>query len=262
MAGCFHRVGVVRAHHAKGLESRMVSRRLSTLCAAWLTLLGLTACTNPAVSKAPEESVKPGINEPFLTASDEDVQTFVNMFEGESREISTARNQILAALDVRPGMAVGDVGAGTGLFEPLLNNSVGARGKVYAVDLSSAMLEHLRKRVEDENLRRVEVVACTETESGLEPGSVDLIFVCDTYHHFEYPQTTLASLKDALRPGGTLAIVDFERIPGTSRPWVLNHVRIGKEETRSEIELAGFEFLAEPKIEELQENYMILFRRP
>jgi|FLOH01.1.fsa_nt_gi ubiquinone/menaquinone biosynthesis C-methylase UbiE len=262
MAGCLHGVGVVRADHAEVLESCMTFRRLSTLHLAWFTLLGVAACSNPAVSKSPEVSVKPGINEPFLEASDEDIQKFVNLFEGESREISTARNQILAALDVRPGMAVGDIGAGTGLFEPLFNNAVGAKGKVYAVDLSPAMLEHLRKRSVEENLRRVEVVACTETECGLAKGCVDLIFVCDTYHHFEYPQTTLASLKDALRPGGILAIVDFERIPGTSRPWVLNHVRISKAETRSEIELAGFEFLAEPKIDELQENYLILFRRP
>jgi predicted methyltransferase len=69
-------------------------------------------------------------------------------------------------------------------------------------------------------------------------------------------------LKDALRPGGTLAIVDFERIPGISRQWILDHVRAGKEVTRSEIEQAGFEFIDEPHVEGLSENYMILFRRP
>jgi len=237
-----------------------VCRKLIPIVAL-LSLLGMVSCSSSTPPEASETSVKPGINEPFLDASDEDIQKFVNMFEGESREISTSRNEILAALNIRPGMAVGDIGAGTGLFEPLFNNAVGAKGKVYAVDLSPAMLEHLSQRIVAENLRRVEVVECTETESGLAPNSVDLIFVCDTYHHFEYPQTTLASIKSALRPGGTLAIVDFERIPGTSRQWVLDHVRAGKEETRSEIEQAGFEYVTEVDVDGLLENYMILFRR-
>jgi SAM-dependent methyltransferase len=240
----------------------MAIHRYSIFSFALLPLLGLAACTAPAAPVAPEASVKPGVNQPFLEASDEDIQTFSNMFEGESRDISIARDAILAAMDIRPGMAIADIGAGTGLFEPQLNSLVGDKGKVYAVDLAPAMLDHLRARVAEDNLHNVEVVACTESESGLAPNSVDLIFVCDTYHHFEYPQTTLASLKDALRPGGTLAIVDFERIPGTSRQWILDHVRAGKEVTRSEIEQAGFEFIDEPHVEGLSENYMILFRRP
>ena len=91
---------------------------------------------------------------------------------------------------------------------------------------------------------------------------LDLVFICDTYHHFEYPQTTLASLHAALRPGGMLAVVDFERIEGVSRPWVLNHMRAGKEVFRSEIEAAGFRFLEEVEVAGLEENYLLLFRRP
>lgn len=224
------------------------------------SVLGSAGCHHPEV--AAEESVKPGINEPFLEASDEDIQEFVELFEGESREIFTARENILAALDLKPGQAIGDIGAGTGLFEPLFQESVGDGGKVYAVDLSPKMIEHLQKRVAEEDLKQVEVVACTETTTGLAAGSVDVLFICDTYHHFEYPTQTLASLYETLRPGGTLAVVDFERIEGVSRKWILNHMRAGKEVFREEIEAAGFEFLAEPAIEGLSENYMLLFRRP
>lgn len=227
-----------------------------------LPLLSLACCQVPHQPQNPEESVKPGINKPFLEATDDDIATFVGMFEGESREISTARKGIIAALDIQPGMAVGDIGAGTGLFEPQLQKAVGADGIVYAVDLSQAMLEHLRKRVDEENWDQVQVMACSETDCGLAENSVDLVFICDTYHHFEYPQTTLGTLKSAIRSGGTLAIVDFERIPGTSREWILNHVRAGKAVTRQEIEEAGFEFLREVKVEGLEENYLILFRRP
>ncbi len=101
-----------------------------------------------------------------------------------------------------------------------------------------------------------------EDSVALPAASVDLAFVCDTYHHFEYPQSTLESLYAAIRPGGSLVILDFERIPGKSRPWVLEHVRAGKEVFRREIESAGFRFEREVTVEGLKENYVIRFRRP
>jgi predicted methyltransferase len=87
-------------------------------------------------------------------------------------------------------------------------------------------------------------------------------FVCDAYHHFvEYP-AMLASIRQALVPGGTLVVVDFDRVPGTSREWLLTHVRAGKDEVRGEIEEAGFEFLDEVDVEGFAENYLLRFRRP
>lgn len=224
----------------------------------------LILCLAPFVvaCAAPEQSVKPGINKPFLEASDADIAEFVARFEGESREIAAAQDGILAALDLKPGMAIADIGAGTGLYEPAFSKAVGPEGVVYAVDLAPKMLEHLSRRVQVENLDNVQVRACTETDCGLEAGSVDLIYICDTYHHFEYPMTTLATIRRALRPGGTLAIVDFERIEGVSRPWIMNHMRAGKEVFLREIQDAGFVLIEEPEVEGLEENYMLLFRRP
>ena len=91
--------------------------------------------------------------------------------------------------------------------------------------------------------------------------SVDVVFVCDTYHHFEYPEAMLASLHEALRPGGRLVVVDFERIPGETPDWVLEHVRAGKAVFRSEIEAAGFVLVREADIAGLSENYVLQFRR-
>ncbi|MDA0668057.1 MAG: class I SAM-dependent methyltransferase [Planctomycetota bacterium] len=231
------------------------SQRILFLAVA-LPLCGLVAC------QAPEQSVKPGINDPFLGATAEDVETFVGMFEAESREIAASSDGIMAALNIQPGMEIGDIGAGTGLYEPMFNAAVGEHGTVYAIDLSPAMIDHLEQRVLDEKLEQVKVVQCSATSSGLAPNSVDLIYVCDTYHHFEYPMTTLRSIRSALRSGGTLAIVDFERIEGESRPWIMKHMRAGKEVFRAEIEEAGFEFMEEPEVDGLSENYLMLFRRP
>ncbi len=133
---------------------------------------------------------------------------------------------------------------------------------MYAVDISPKFLEHLRERTAREELARVEVVEALEDSAALPAASVDLAFACDTYHHFEYPQATLQSLSTAIRPGGSLVILDFERIPGESRDWVLEHVRAGKEVFRREIESAGFRFDREVTVEDLKENYVLRFRRP
>ncbi|MGB0953201.1 MAG: class I SAM-dependent methyltransferase [Planctomycetota bacterium] len=227
-------------------------------------LLLTILCLAPLVPAcaAPEASVKPGINDPFLGATEADIAEFVARFEGESREIAAAQKEILAALDLQPGMEIADIGAGTGLYEPAFSKAVGPEGMVYAVDLAPMMLEHLSRRVQVENLDNVRVRSCTETDCGLEADSVDLIYICDTYHHFEYPMTTLATIHSALRSGGTLAIVDFERIEGVSRPWIMNHMRAGKQVFRQEIEDAGFVFVDEPEVKGLEENYLLLFRKP
>jgi predicted methyltransferase len=240
-----------------------MNRTLAMLILLSLPLTSLTSCLveAPPPIPPPETSVRPGVNERFL-APDLDVQELVGTFESESREVAVRRDEIVAALGLRPGMTVADVGAGTGLFLEPLVRGVGRFGRVFAVDIAPSLIEFIDERIRVEGLTIVETVLCTETSAELSPDSVDMVFSCDTYHHFEYPQTTLASLHSALRPGGWLVIVDFERIPGVSRDWVLGHVRAGKRRVIAEVEAAGFTLHDEPLVEGLAENYVLRFRRP
>lgn len=207
----------------------------------------------------PAESVKPGINDEFLSP-ELDVGRFVGIFEGESREIARQRDEIVRALGLRGGEELADVGAGTGLFLEAFATAVGAEGRVFAVDLSPRFLDFLRERVRLGDLANVEVVACSERSVELPVGAIDVAFLCDTYHHFEYPEDSLASIHRALRARGALVVVDFERVPGLSRPWILEHVRAGKEAVSAEIQAAGFELEAELPAG-LAENYMLRFRK-
>lgn len=206
-----------------------------------------------------EASVRPGINEDF-TRTDLDVDAMTKRFETESREVFVRRAAIARAVGLRPGMAVADVGAGTGLFVDFFARDVGADGVVYAVELAPRFVAALGERAAAKGLTQVRAVACSDRDVGLPPASVDVVFVCDTYHHFEYPRATLASIQRALRADGTLVVVDFERIPGRSRQWTLDHVRCGKEEVIAEITAAGFTLVATPDVG-LQENYCLRFRR-
>jgi ubiquinone/menaquinone biosynthesis C-methylase UbiE/protein tyrosine phosphatase (PTP) superfamily phosphohydrolase (DUF442 family) len=208
-----------------------------------------------------EPSVREGVNDDFK-AADLDVAQFVARFEVESREVYAARHAVIAALELTPGLRVADVGAGTGLYTFLLSESVGPTGWVFAVDIAPRFLEHIRGLAAERRVGNVTAVLCPETDIGLPPDSVDLAYVCDTFHHFEFPVSTLRSIHRALVPGGRLVVLDFERDPERSRQWVLDHVRAGKEVFRSEIASAGFEYLREIEVAGLSENYLIEFRKP
>ncbi len=212
-------------------------------------------------SHAIQAAISPGLNRDFLDPN-LDVDLWISRFEVESREVFVGRLEILKQCGIQPAFKVADIGAGTGLFTRLIANEVNSDGHVFAVDISPAFLLHINRMAKELGLNNVTSVLCREDSVGLPAKSIDVAFVCDTYHHFAFPQATLESIYQSLRPGGSLIVVDFERIPNQSREWVINHVRAGKEVVRAEIEAAGFQFIAEPNVPELDENYLLRFRRP
>jgi len=198
----------------------------------------------------------PAINQPY---TDPDYQTWVERFERPGREVYDQRDAILAATGVRAGMAVADVGAGTGLYTRLFAKAVGPKGKVYAVDISKKFIDNILRTAREQGLNNVEGIVNTQTDTKLPANSVDLVFLSDTYHHFEHPRPIMASIHRALKPGGTLVVIDFRREPGKSSQWVLEHTRLGKDEARREIEAAGFELIEDRDL--LKENYFLTFKR-
>lgn len=209
---------------------------------------------------AASENPQPSINDRFLDPQ-LDVSEWLGKFEIESREVYAARARVLDACGIEPGMAVADIGAGTGFYSRLFAAAAGDAGWVYAVDISPRFLEHINHRAQQENIRNLTCVLCTDRSIRLPPSSVDVVFICDTYHHFEHPQLTLASIHQALEPGGRLIVIDFERIPGVSREFILGHVRAGKEVFQSEILEAGFHRIDEVRIPTFQENYLLRFQK-
>ncbi len=208
-----------------------------------------------------EKSVKPGINTRYLDP-DLKVDEWLKRFEVESREIFHSRNEILEACGIEAGMTVADIGAGTGLYTRLFSNAVGDNGWVYAVDINGPFLEHIQARAAQEKQCNITTVLCPQDSVSLPPASIDLAFICDVYHHFEFPKTTLASLHKALKPGASIILIDFIRIEGVSNEWTLNHVRAGEEVFRKEVEDAGFRFEAKLQLAGLKDNYCLRFVRP
>jgi len=208
-----------------------------------------------------DTSVVPaGINDNFLDP-DLDADAWMKRFEVESREVFAGRVEVMKALGLEAGDRIADVGSGTGLYLSAFSDAVGKDGRVYAVDISPNFIEFIRRRIVDENLENVRVVPSTEHSASLAAESVDHVFICDTYHHFTYYGEMLDSIREGLAAGGQLVVIDFERIPGTSRDWLLTHVRAGKDQVRAEIEQAGFEFVEEVEVPAFEENYLLRFHK-
>ena len=206
---------------------------------------------------AEEQSVRPGINRYY---QDPDWQQWVNTFERSGREVYDRRHVIVDAAGVLPGQVVADIGAGTGLFTRLFARRVGPQGRVYAVDISQPFIENILHSAREQGLTNVEGVVNSHKDVALPPRSIDLAFLVDTYHHFEYPVSMLSSIHQALKPGGRLIVIDFRRDPRHSSRWVMGHVRAGRDTVIDEITRAGFRLIDDKPL--LRTNYYLVFSKP
>lgn len=208
-----------------------------------------------AASAGAQQTDVAGLNERYKDP-DLQVEVWVGRFESEGREVFDFREEIVASIGLEPGQAIADVGAGTGLYEPLFAAAVGAAGTVYAVDIVPRFIEHIATKAAEQNLTQIETVLGDDRSTGLAEGSVDVVFVCDTYHHFEDHEAMLASIHQALRPGGRFVVVDYERIEPR-----IEHIRADKAQFTAEIEANGFRLTEEVEIEGMVENYVLHFER-
>lgn len=224
----------------------------------------------------PRQSVKPGINDRFQ--GEFAVGPWVERFESESREVFDHRQSILAALDLQNGEDIADIGTGTGFYAFMFAEQVGSTGKVFAVDIAQPFVEHVRTRATERGQTQIKAIRCADDDARLPTNSIDKAFICDTYHHFEYPDATMRSIAQAMRPGGQLFVLDFRRyaegdgtddakwmvLPQDRREWIRGHVRCDRPTIIREIEAAGFQHDADfdPVCNGLMvENYMMRFTR-
>jgi ubiquinone/menaquinone biosynthesis C-methylase UbiE len=187
----------------------------------------------------------------------------MSAFEEDDRETWQHSEEILAALALEPGMTVADVGAGTGYFTRQIAPLIEPGGVVLAVDIIPEFLEDLERRAGEIGITNVETILSRADSPMLPEGSVDLIFISDTYHHFDQPAPMLEGMLAALRPGGRMAIVDWERMPNPlferdGLDWE-SHIRIGSQGVIDQVTEHGFRLLEQYDFLEWQ--YFVIFER-
>ncbi|HJQ84267.1 MAG TPA: class I SAM-dependent methyltransferase [Candidatus Binatia bacterium] len=168
------------------------------------------------------------------------LERYVAELEDPGRDEWQQPERVVKTLALRPGMVVADVGAGTGYFARRFGAAVAPGGKVLALDVEPGMLDELRRRAPD--AKNVETRVVPPGDPGLAPKSVDVVFICNTGHHLPDRVRYYGNLRQALRPGGRLVLVDFHKRDLPVGPPVKE--KLSRDETLHEAEEAGFRLRA------------------
>lgn len=184
---------------------------------------------------------------------------WVAQFDSPDRDAWQKPDAVLAALALRPDAQVADVGAGTGYFAVRLARAV-PQGRVYAVDIEPDMVRYLGERATREGLGNLTPIQGDAADPRV-PAEVDVAVVVDTYHHIADPTRFFGKLRDRLRPGGTLAIVDFKKDAPDDAPGPPAAMRIADDIVVAHLEKLGLTHVRTDR-DALPYQYIVLMTRP
>jgi ubiquinone/menaquinone biosynthesis C-methylase UbiE len=175
----------------------------------------------------------------------------------ESREREEDCKTMLAALHVKQGDVVCDLGCGNGFYTLKLAKLVGDKGKVVAVDIQREMLELLKDRAAEEKITNIEPVLGTVVDPKLSPNSIDVILLVDVYHEFSNPEEMLAAIRKSLKPTGRIALAEF-RAEDPNVPIKPLH-KMSKAQIMKEFPPNGFKLVEE--FDKLPWQHLMFFER-
>ena len=158
-------------------------------------------------------------------------------YRGINRDQWQQPGKVIAALQIRPGDRVADLGSGGGYFTFKLAAAVGPTGKVYAVDVDQEMVDLIEKQAQKDSVKNIATILAKSNDPLLPKDGVHLIFTSNTYHHFDDRVAYFTSLRKYLMPSGRIAIIDYDR-----RAWfegLLRHYT-PSEFIKREMEQAGY----------------------
>ena len=226
--------------------------------ALWLTTApSLAPAESPAGHAHDQHAAPPsGAHDATAHHSFEDVAYWASVFDDPARDAWQKPAEVVAALQLRAGMRVADLGAGTGYFSRHLAAAVGETGTVFAADPEPALVAHLRQRAEREQTPNVVPVLASADNPRLPAGVVDLVLIVNTVHHINDRLNYLQRLRRVLTPGGRVAVIDYKKedIPVGPPP---DH-KLARQQVIDEFRKAGYQLAAEPDV--LPYQYFLIFR--
>jgi cyclopropane fatty-acyl-phospholipid synthase-like methyltransferase len=182
-----------------------------------------------------------------------DAEKWSHVFDDPERDAWQKPHQVIQALALKPDARVADLGAGTGYFSARLANML-PKARIYAVDVEPDMVRFLAERAKRENLRNLTAVAGAPDDPRL-PEKVDVILLVDVYHHIEERERYFRKLRQSLRPGGRIAIIDFTLDSPQGPP---RAARVAPGTVKTEMQAAGLVLAAEHRF--LPYQYYLVFR--
>jgi len=201
---------------------------------------------NPQADKSfSQKSHAQKINEKFI--NNPDSKEWDDNFSKASRDVIEHKAQIINAMNIQPSDHLADIGAGTGSFISDFLSKV-PNGKVYAVEVSQSFIDFLKQKNITQWSQKVSIVKGEMNSTTLADNSIDIIYLCDVFHHLENIPLMLSDFSRVLKKGGRVIIVDFDRFNEKAIPFVLEHQPFSKKDHIKFMQDNGFEFTSEKQL--------------
>lgn len=162
--------------------------------------------------------------------------------ERSSRDQEEQPYRVLEAMQLKPGDVVADIGCGTGYYARKMARLVAPEGKVYGVDIQPEMLDMMMEFCDKEKIGNVIPVLGDTDDPHLPKERIDWMILADVYHEFQAPEIMLARMRESLKPGGKIALLEY-RLKGTTAAHIKTEHRMSVEQVMSEWTPAGFELV-------------------
>jgi ubiquinone/menaquinone biosynthesis C-methylase UbiE len=183
-----------------------------------------------------------------------------NWLERSDREKQEKLSLMVKSLELKPGMVVADVGAGSGVISALMAEQVGEKGVILAVDIQQKMLNRLSARMRKLGVKNVKPHKGTVKSPRLKPDSVDLVLMVDVYHEFAFPYEMMLEISKALKPGGRVAFVEYRKEDPTV-PIKEVH-KMSEAQVKKEIGQKEFGLKFQKTINVLPQQHIVVFEKP
>jgi ubiquinone/menaquinone biosynthesis C-methylase UbiE len=242
---------------------KLIRGACATQIASWLVLAIVVAAPLAAAQDTTEAPARDEALPPPRTRykGREIAQTMhylgANWLMRDSRQREEDCTMLLAALNVKPGQVVCDMGCGNGFYTLQLAKLVGDEGRVLAVDIQSEMLHLLSERAKEAQITNIELIHGTQVDPKLPAGGVDLILLVDVYHELSHPDLMLTAMRAALKPKGRIALAEF-RLEDREVPIKLLH-KMSKKQILKEFTPKGFKLVEQ--FDKLPWQHLMFFER-
>jgi ubiquinone/menaquinone biosynthesis C-methylase UbiE len=183
----------------------------------------------------------------------------VKWLDRDTREQEERTTVMVKALNLEPGSAVADIGAGSGRISLLMADAVGEKGKVFAVDVQQEMLDVIAEKLQQLEVHNVKLVKGTEKSPKLKAESIDLALMVDVYHEFKYPYEMMEGIAASIKPGGRVVFVEF-RMEDPDVPIKLVH-KMSEEQVKREMSPEEFRMKWKETIGVLPWQHIIVFEK-
>jgi arsenite methyltransferase len=173
-------------------------------------------------------------------------KTYIAMLDNPQRDAEQKPDEVIAALSLKQGEILADVGAGSGYFSFRFARKVGRTGRIYAIDINPDMILHMNRRIRDMKWTNVATLLSAPDDPFLQDASIHRFFICNTWHPIENRPSYIARMKKMLKPGGQVIVVDYlkKELPVGPPP----EMKMAREDVIREMESNGFKLGACPSI--------------